>query len=96
MLFRKTDYQDLNNSKLIKLICKLIISDDILGLYYSTFIKAYSGNVLAPEDFDFVTEKDVEELLHFWNTNDFISEDRKKVQVFVLKMVLYTIKRKIQ
>lgn len=78
LLFRKTDYQDLNNSKLIKLICKLIISDDILGLYYSTFIKAYSGNVLAPEDFDFVTEKDVEELLHFWNTNDFISEDRKK------------------
>lgn len=77
LLFRKIDYQDLSSSKLIKHICKLIISDNTLGLYYSTFIKAYSGNILAPEDFDFATEKDVDELLHFWDTNVYISEEKK-------------------
>lgn len=78
LLFREIDFQNLNSSKLIEHINKLIASDNILGLYYATFIKVYSGNILKPEDFDFVQEKDIDELLHFWSSNVFISEETKK------------------
>lgn len=76
LLFSVEDYTNLNNSAILGEIVSLLVSEKILGLYYATFIKAYSGNPLISDDFDFKEEKDIESLLVFWPEGVYISDER--------------------
>ena len=75
LLFSEEDYININNSPIFSEIRSLIGSEKILGLYYATFIKTYSGNTLSESDFSFKEEKDIENLLAFWPSHVHLSHD---------------------
>ena len=91
LLFSKDDYINLNESKLFSFINNLILTEPELGLYYSTFIKCYSGNHLTAQDFEYSEEKNLDELLQYWPSNIFISKyDKIKKGLLSDDGIIYT------
>ncbi len=80
LLFKSEDLNNIRESALFSYVNELICNDRDLGLYYSSFIKCYSGNILTSNDFKIDSEKNIDDLLDFWPLAPFLYDQEMMEQ----------------